>query len=52
MNTYSTKLKDKENGRAALKRMLSMKKIWMESPYINDSIKKLQEQGFTFAKFK
>jgi competence protein ComGC len=52
MNTYNTNLKVKETGKTALQRMLSMKKIWMESPSMDDSIKKLQAHGFIFAKFK
>ena len=41
----------KTNGKALLKRMLGMKKSWMESSCDSKAVKKIESQGFAFFRF-
>jgi len=42
----------KITGKAILKRMLDIKKTWMESSCDSKTVKKIESQGFTFLRFK
>ena len=42
----------KRDGQAIVKKMLDIKKAWTESSCDSQSIKKLENKGYTFAKFK
>ena len=42
----------KNRGQVLLKRILDMKKSWLESSCDTTTIEMIENQGFTFAKFK